>query len=57
MNPFEGMDILVLPDDDKRVRSLAKNHIGHDQVRFYVKESEWARIKDRLIDATSVEAK
>lgn len=51
-NLFEGMDILVLPDDDKRVRNLPKNQIGHDHMRFYVKESEWERIKDRLIEAT-----
>ena len=46
---FNRMDVLVLPDEDDRVKDLEPGHIGSDGVRFYVSETLWARIKDQLL--------
>ena len=52
-NRFNGMDVLVLPDDDERMRDIPDGHIGSDGVRFYCRESMWPRIRDQLISLSS----
>ena len=46
---FNGMDVLVLPDDDERLKDLEPGCIGSDGRKFYVPESMWAKLKNQLV--------
>lgn len=46
---FNGMDVLVLPDDHEFLKDIKPGCIGSDGVRFYVGETFWSDIKDKLI--------
>ena len=50
---FNGMDVVVLPDDDERLKDLEPGCIGSDGKRFYVPESMWAKLKHQLFAVTS----
>ena len=48
VNLLNGMDFIVLPDDDEKLKDLEPGCIGCDGCRFYVPESKWAKLKNQL---------
>jgi hypothetical protein len=47
------MDVLVVPDDDKRMQDVPEDCIGMDGSRIYVRKTLWTRVRDQLIQLTS----
>ena len=45
--PF-GRDLCVYPDDHEFVKGLLPGCIGADMRRFYIRESDWPRIRAAL---------
>lgn len=45
---FTGMPIIVLPDDDYRVKDLEPGHIGTDGNKFYCPKSLWPELRTKL---------
>lgn len=45
---FSGMSVIVLPDDDERLKDVKPGCIGADMNNFYVPESLWPMLKDQL---------
>ncbi len=52
---FTGMEVIVLPDDDDRLKDIADDCMGTDGNKFYVRESLWPKIRDQLIRLSSNE--
>jgi len=46
---FNGMQVIVVPDDDKRMENIPLDCIGVDNGHFYVRESLWPQLKKQLI--------
>lgn len=53
MHRLNGMEFIVLPDDDERLKDLEPGCIGCDGRRFYVPESYWEKLKAKLINAST----
>jgi len=50
---FSGMRVVVLPDDDERLKDLEPGCIGSDGGMFYVPESMWDKLKNQLFSVTA----
>jgi hypothetical protein len=50
---FTGMTVIVLPDDDERLKDIPDDCVGTDGGKIFVRASMWPRIKDQLISMTS----
>lgn len=46
---FNGMNIIVLPDDDEKLKNVKPGCMGSDGVRFYIGETLWLTVKDKLV--------
>lgn len=51
-NIFDGMQILVLPDDDERLKELEPGCIGCDGARLYIGETIWKSVRPMLVKNT-----
>ena len=49
---FNGMDVCVLDDHDKKLDGIPWDCMASDGNKFYVRESFWLKIKDKLIEVT-----
>jgi hypothetical protein len=49
------MEFTVLPDDHELLKDVELGCIGSDGVQFYVGETLWAEIKDKLIAVSPYE--
>jgi hypothetical protein len=50
---FGGMKVVVLPDDDERMKDIPDGDIGSDGASFYCRESQWPRLKGLLLAGSS----
>jgi hypothetical protein len=50
---FTEMEVIVLPDDDERLKYIPSDCVGTDGGKIYVRASMWLQIKDQLISMTS----
>lgn len=48
-SPFNGMNVIVLPDDDERMKDIPDGDIGSDGARFYCRASQWPRLKELIL--------
>lgn len=43
-----GAEIVPVPDDDKRMQDVQPGAVGWDGRRFFVRESEWPALLEKL---------